>query len=489
MLTTALTTIAMLATVSPACSLALHCHAVQGGIDTSVYSRHIQGIHSIRCSQNQRTGAQLAGSLAVLRDLELLALDQPMSAPINIMLAFKVDGHLLHLQFPVQLKLRDNNRRRSFYVSGLKGCATLIHGSTITGCYRWMPAAVNNTATGYEPGLLVINLSTKLQSCNLGAVTPSEPTCKQVRSAGGEGDPGSQQASELQLSAEGMQGEEVGREDAGGLSHEGGLGHISQQGKGQTLCSHPKSLRADTGPPAPAGEHEGGGHMGRGRPLPVGMMDESADGQGGTVLGAVLQRTDVINSDTATGAQAPNACRGQRRAQHIGPEVRCRVLLCMRLAPASFDLPNTQQLVVESYGIPALLRVSMPSKGHAAGFQAFLMLSRDSCVQSWHGCCLPQMAVDPAWYSGGSCLTPDITPRFSTAPMASHALLEALQLVQSGTPLSRDPGQVSPGHAPTRPEVRTWAAVELDGHLDSAAHQVVLTPTCAPGHYYYLKVG
>jgi hypothetical protein len=73
--------------------------------------------------------------------------------------------------------------------------------------------------------------------------------------------------------------------------------------------------------------------------------------------------------------------------------------------------------------------------------------------------------------------------------MASHALLEALQLVQPGTPLSRDPGQVSPGHAPTRSEVRTWAAVELDGHLDSTAHQVVLTPTCAPGHYYYLKVG
>jgi hypothetical protein len=218
---------------------------VQGGIDTGVYSRHIQGKDRIRGRKDPGTGADLTGSATLLCELELLADNQLMATPIGIMLAFELDGHLLHLQFPVQLKLRDNNRRRSFYVSGLKGCTSLLHQTTITGCCRWLPAALNDTAPGYEPGLLVINLVTTLQSCDLGAATTPALTHQQVKPAGGEGGQSSQQARELQLSAEDMQGEEVGRKQSTktGQEQERRLSEVQQElsarQRGQVMPASP----------------------------------------------------------------------------------------------------------------------------------------------------------------------------------------------------------------------------------------------------------
>jgi hypothetical protein len=338
------------AIVLRACSTALHCHAVQGGIDTSVYSRRIQAQGSLRSCRRARTpAADLRGAPALLRELELLACDQPMSGPINIMLAFQIDQHLLPLQFPVQLRASSN--RYEFRVRELLGCSSLIHHTTITGCCRWMPAAVNDAARGYEPGLLVINLSTKLSSCDLGAATTPAPTHQQVRSAGPEGDPGSQQASELQLHTEGMKGEEVGKEEAGGMSQEGGLGQDGQQDKGQTLHGRPKRLRTGTGTPEPAATaaaaHVAVHQVTRGRPLPVDTMGEGVRMQKGTTMTGVIQRTGVVRDESVTGAQP-------LKAGHRGPQVRCAGAMCLCTdVDRSGKMPDLtsdiQQLMIRRY--------------------------------------------------------------------------------------------------------------------------------------------
>jgi hypothetical protein len=135
-----------------------------------------------------------------------------------------------------------------------------------------------------------------------------------------------------------MRGGEAGREEAGGMSHEGGLGQDIDQGKGQTLPGQRKRVRTDIGPPAAAaaaaaaaGEHDNARQLGRGKPSVGDKMGEDAYKQEDTAIGGATQRTNAINSHVVTGTvpRNPNMQGGQRKALCSGPEMGYGVAHCI----------------------------------------------------------------------------------------------------------------------------------------------------------------
>jgi hypothetical protein len=94
-------------------------------------------------------------------------------------------------------------------------------------------------------------------------------------------------------------------------------------------------------------------------------------------------------------------------------------------------------------------------------------------VRAWPHltCCLQDgattLSITARQYLGGPRLSTDLRPIFTSTTLgASYELLQQLQLVEQAE--AGDPDE-SP--------IQAWAAIELDGQLDPAAHLVEFKPS------------
>jgi hypothetical protein len=139
---------------------------LQGGVDEGQYRLLQVAAGSFTGAADASSGSLLRGSVDVLHSLLILPPADLLLKPISCMMAFQVDGHLIPVQEPVQLKPEPGSGARRFTVSGVKGFAHLIIENAVAGCSRWVPQADEGQGggePGFVPGLLVVNLSSALQ--------------------------------------------------------------------------------------------------------------------------------------------------------------------------------------------------------------------------------------------------------------------------------------------------------------------------------------
>jgi hypothetical protein len=123
-----------------------------------------------------------------LISLQLVPADGRLPSNISCMVAFKLDGRLIPLQQPVQLKQYSSDP--GFYAIGLQGWGRLLKEvDTTANCCRWLPqgTAHGTSNTGLAAGLVVVNLKTSAPPASEQPILQPEHTHQQANARQGQG--------------------------------------------------------------------------------------------------------------------------------------------------------------------------------------------------------------------------------------------------------------------------------------------------------------